>query len=344
MIGNNAQVQLSTSDDFKSEIDDFWYYNTVDNSSLFTINSGNGEMTIPTGNELDNSTTMHYRMRAIDSSDTYGQWKTGYFHLPGHSVTEVGNYGQITIDFDDLGLSEDTIEDTFIDSSSAGRNTNMGTEGNITIGTSYQDEQYGLMIFNLDDIGHYNSSIISANLSFERNTFSGAANVSLHIMDSEDWTELGATWRKYDGTYYWDDGGRVPSMSVGFFEGDQATSSIEVEITSAIQKWIDDNNVAIQSGSSPSKSLDLMMVASTYGIEESSTKFVNLCSTDATDCDTPTLEITYDWGSTGPPTIPTHLSPLDGHAVWNITGHNLSGNTTPTLSWDGSISWNNDIH
>ena len=344
MIGNNAQVQLSTSDDFKSEIDDFWYYNTVDNSSLFTINSGNGEMTIPTGNELDNSTTMHYRMRAIDSSDTYGQWKTGYFHLPGHSVTEVGNYGQITIDFDDLGLSEDTIEDTFIDSSSAGRNTNMGTEGNITIGTSSSDEQYGLMRFNLDDIGlHYNSSIISANLSFERNTFSGAANVSLHIMDSEDWTELGATWRKYDGTYYWDDGGRVPSMSVGFFEGDQATSSIEVEITSAIQKWIDDNNVAIQSGSSPSKSLDLMMVASTYGIEESSTKFVNLCSTDATDCDTPTLEITYDWGSTGPPTIPTHLSPLDGHAVWNITGHNLSGNTTPTLSWDGSISWSGDL-
>ena len=344
MSGISADVQLSTSEDFKSETDDYWYYNTVSNASIFNLNAGNGDMTIPSGHELENSTTMYYRMRAVDSSDTYGSWETGYFHLPGHTVTEVGNYGQITIDFDDLGLIEDTFEDTFIDSSSATRNTNLGGEGNITIGTSSSNEQYGLMRFNLDDVGlHSNSSIVSANLTLDRNSYSGAANVSFHIMDSDDWTEFGSTWRKYDGTYYWEDGGRVPSMSVGNFKGDQSSDNIEVDLTAAIQKWIDDNNALIQSGSTPHDSLDLMLVASTYGIEESSTKFVNICSTDAIDCNTPTLEITYDWGSTGPPVTPTHLSPLDGHAVWNLTGHNLSGNTIPTLSWDGTISWSGDL-
>ena len=85
------------------------------------------------------------------------------------------------------------------------------------------------------------------------------------------------------------------------------------------------------------------MVASTWGIEESSTQSVNLCSTEGSDCNQPYLEITYDWGSNGPPTIPTHISPLDGHAVWNLTVDNLSANTMPTLSWDGSISWTGDM-
>ena len=344
MNGNHAQVQLSTQEDFRSELDDYWYYNTVDNASMFTISSGNGEITIPSGHDLSNATTMYYRMRAIDSSGTYGTWSSGYFHLPGHTTSQVGNYGKITIDFDDLGLTEDTIEDTFIDSSSASRNTNMGGEGNITIGTSSSNEQYGLMRFNMDDIGlHSNSSIVSAELTLDRNSFSGSAYVSFHIMDSEEWTEFGSTWKKYDGTYYWEDGGRVPSMSVGSFDGDQSSDNIVVELTATIQKWIDDNNALIQSGSTPNAALDLMLVASTFGIEESTTKFVNICSTDATDCDTPTLEITYDWDSTGPPVTPTHTSPLDGHAVWNLTGHNLSGNTTPTLSWDGTISWSGDM-
>ena len=297
-------------------------------------------MVVPNGHELSNSTTMFYRMRAIDSAGTIGTWNTGYFHLPGHSVSEVDGYGQFTFGFDDVGLIEKTIEDSFIDSSGAAKNTNMGGEDNITVGSSSSTDQYGLIRLNLDDIGmHHNSSIVSAILTLDRVGFSGTAAVSFHIMDGEDWTETGVTWRKYDGTYYWDDGGRVPSMSVGQFEGDQSSSIVEVNLTAAIQKWIDDNNVA----STKSDSLELMMVASTWGIEESSSQFVNLCSTEASGCDQPTLEITYDWGSNGPPASPTHLSPSDGHAVWNLTGDNLSGNTTPTLFWDAGISWTGDM-
>ena len=341
MSGSNAQLQLSNNIDFKSDSDDAWYYNTEDNSTLFTINAaaGEGSMTVPSGHELSNSTTMYYRMRAIDSAGTIGAWNTGYFHLPGHSVSQVDGYGQFSFGFDDLGLVDKTIEDSFIDSSSAAKNTNMGGEANITVGSSSSTDQYGLLRLNLDDVGmHHNSSIVSATLSLDRVAFSGSPEVSFHIMDGEDWTEAGVTWRKYDGTYYWDDGGRVPSMSVGQFEGDQSSSTIEVNLTVAIQKWIDDNNAG-----TTSDSLELMMVASTWGIEESSSKFVNLCSTEATGCDQPTLEITYDWGSNGPPASPTHLSPTDGHSVWNLTGDNLSGNTTPTLTWDASISWTGDM-
>ena len=65
-------------------------------------------------------------------------------------------------------------------------------------------------------------------------------------------------------------------MSVGAFEGDQSSSTIETDITAALQKWIDDNRDAIQSGNSPEKGMDIMMVASTFGIEESTTQSVNL--------------------------------------------------------------------
>ena len=134
MNGNHAQVQLSNDPEFLSDIDDFWYYNTVDNSSLFTISSGSGEITVPSGHELSNSTTMYYRMRAIDSNDTFGPWSTGFFHLPGHSSSQVGSYGKVTIGHDNLGLLDKTIEDTFIDSNNAAKNVNMGSDGNITVG------------------------------------------------------------------------------------------------------------------------------------------------------------------------------------------------------------------
>ena len=336
--GTNAQVQLSVSEDFISSADDTWVYSSQDNSSLFTLSSSNGMMTIPLGDELSNGTTMHYRMRSIDSTDTIGSWETGYFHLPAHDITEIGTYGKVTIDFDGLGLTEDTIEDTFIDSSVVAKNDNMGNEDNMTVGSASSSNQYGLLRFNLDDVGlHTNSSIISANMVMTRESFSGSADISFHIMDGDEWTENGVTWRKSDGTYYWDDGGRTPSMSIGDYNGSQSSSSMETDLTVAIQHWIDQNNVAIQSGKEPSKSLELMMVASTWGISESTTQWAKFCTTESSTCDQPYLEITYDWDSSGPPAIPSHVSPMDGHAVWNLTGDNLSANATPTLSWNGAM-------
>ena len=344
MTGNHAEVQISDSPDFKSQLDDFWHFNSVVNSSLFTIGSTSGEMTIPAGNELTNSTTMYYRIRATDSTHTIGQWESGFFHLPGHTATQSGNYGIVSIDSDNLGLSDETFIETFVNSSSSQRNSNMGSDGNFTVGTSSSSEQYGLMRINLDDVGlHTNSSIIDATLELERIDFSGDAEVSIHAFYGEEWTENGATWRKYNGVNGWDDGGRIPSMSVGSFDGNQSSSNIEVNLTAIIQKWIDDNNAALASGLETSTKLELMLVASTFGIDSTTTNWVTICSSDALDCNGPSLSITYDWDSNGPPTIPTHTSPSDGAPVWNLTGHNLSGNTTPTLTWDGTISWSGDM-
>ena len=238
--GTDAQVQLSLSPEFKDENDDTWYYNSDDNSSMFTINTNSGSITIPTQDSLNNGTTIHYRIRSVDSTDTIGEWEIGYFHLPYHDVTISDGYGQISIDFDDLSLSENTIEDTFVDSSSAARNTNMGSSENITVGSSSNSDQYGLMRINMDDIGlHSNSSIISANLVMARSAYTGSADVSLHIMNAENWEESSVTWRKYDGVNDWDDGGRLPSMSVGDFTGDQNSATIDVNITAALQYWND---------------------------------------------------------------------------------------------------------
>ena len=342
MTGNHAEVQISISPDFKSNTDNFWYYNSVVNSSLFTFGSTSGEMTIPPGYEFINSTTMYYRMRATDSTHTVGQWESGFFHLPDHTAVQNGNYGTVNIDFENLGLSEYTFIETFVNSSM--KNSNMGGNSNFTVGTSPSSEQYGLMRINLDDIGlHTNSSIIDATLALERIGFTDNAEVSIHAFYGEEWTEYGATWRKYDGVNGWNDGGRVPSMSVGSFDGNQSSSNIDVNLTVIIQKWIDDNNAALALGLETSSHLDLMLIASTFDIDSTTTKWVTICSSDAYDCNGPSMSITYDWDSNGPPTIPNHTSPSDGAPVWNLTGHNLSGNTTPTLTWDGTINWSGDM-
>mgnify|MGYP001353795483 FL=1 len=73
--GIDAQVQLSLSPQFKDGNDDTWYYNSDDNSSMFTINTNSGSITIPTQDSLSNGTTIHYRIRSVDSTDSIGDWR-----------------------------------------------------------------------------------------------------------------------------------------------------------------------------------------------------------------------------------------------------------------------------
>ena len=340
LSGNDVQIQLSLSPEFKSESDDTWFYNTVDNSSMFTISGSSGVMTVPSGDELSNATSMFYRMRTIDSTATFGDWTTGYFHLPGHSITDNGdNTATLSIGFDDLGLDDDTIEDTFVDSSNIAKNSNMGSDGTMTVGASSNSDQLGLIRLHLDDIGlHSNATIVSASMGFTRDSSSGSALVSMHVMENDVWTEDGVTWRKYDGTYYWDDGGRTQSMSVDTFEGDQSSSSIDVNITAAVQQWLD-----LNAQGTTDSTLELMMAASTWGRDVSSTTSVTLETTETGSGNDPVLTITYAYGSGSAPTLPSHTSPLDGHAVWNLSVDNLTGNTTPDLVWDGSLAGSDDM-
>jgi len=326
--GYHAQIQLSYDINFNTGADDTWYYNTMDNSTLFSINGANGSMVLPSANKLSNSTSMYYRMRAIDSTHQIGSWNTGMFHLPGHDVTDNGDStATFSVTVDNLGLYVDSIEDTFVDSSVM--NSNMGSADTFTVGSSSSANQYGLMRIVLDQVGmHSNSTIVSASLGLTRDSNSGSANLSAHLMESGSWTEDGVTWRKSDGIYYWDDGGRESSMSVANATGDQSSSTFDLNITAALQRWL-------SSGASSgfSSSLDLMLVASTLDRDVTSTNSVNFESTEAGNGGGPTLDITYAYGGAAP-VSPSHVSPLDGHAVWNLTGHNLTGNTTPDIVWD----------
>ena len=335
--GDNVQVQLSLSDNFMTGADDTWYYNTIDNSSLFTLSSSSGSMIVPSGDELSNSTSMYYRMRATDSTAQLGSWVEGEFHLPGHDVTDNGdNTASFEITVGNLGLYSDTIEDTFVDSSNAAKNSNMGGDDTFTVGSSSSNDQYGLMRINLDDVGmHSNSTIVNATLSLTRESNSGSANLSIHLMESGLWTEDGSTWRKSDGIYYWDDGGRVPSMSLATATGDQSSSTFNLDITAGLQKWFNSGSTNVAA-----TSLDLMLVASTFGRDVTSTNSVNFESTETGDNGEPVLSVTYAYGGSAP-SDPSHQSPLDGHPVWNLSGHNLSGNTTPDIIWSRNSATSN---
>ena len=37
------------------------------------------------------------------------------------------------------------------------------------------------------------------------------------------------------------------------------------------------------------------------------------------------------------------IAPIDSKAVWNLSGHNISGNETPTMTWNSSNNPNNEL-
>ena len=335
LSGDDVQIQLSLGEEFISDLDAGWYWNTEDNSSLFTTNGTSGSMGMTT-NALTNSSTMYYRMRAIDSTRQIGDWVTGYFHLPGHSVTDNSDgTATFSFTFDDLGLSEETIEDTYVDSSNGqAKNVNHGNDKAINVGaSSTTQQQYMLMRINLDDLGmHSNSTIVDATLSLNRNTSSGSALVSAHVMDTDAWDEDAVTWKKSTSSTWWDDGGRTQSMSVANMMGNQSSSTFDFDLTAALQRYIDQNS-GVPPSSANDDSIDLMFVASTYGRAVSGTSSVVFDSTETLNGTEPVMEITYRYGTGQAPSSPSLSSPVDGIGVWNITGHNLSGNTTPDLVW-----------
>ena len=92
---------------------------------------------------------MNYRMRAIDSSGTIGDWQTGNFHLPNHDISLSNGLATFTVNYSSLQLMENSIEDAYVDSVGGLSNINYGSDGNITVGSHSSSQQYGLMRLNL---------------------------------------------------------------------------------------------------------------------------------------------------------------------------------------------------
>ena len=336
-----AEVQLSMDDGFKSDQDNYnWLYNTDIHTSSFTVSGATGALNIPSTDAFENGTEMHYRMRAMDSTGTLGAWTSGFFFLPAHDIT-ANNDGTASIVVDTNDLSDDFtfIEDTYIDEDN--KNNNFGSDSTFVTQVTTTREAITYFRVNFDYLGlHPNATIVEASLNVTRSTSSGSASLALHEVDTVDlWSENELTWRSPTSGQLWDEGGReyLGYATDSGVMGSQTSDDFAFDMTSMLQQYLDNGM--------PTSSLDFAMTARSQNgaYAASNVDSVTFHSSDAVnEDDKPHLYIKYDWSS--PVTVaPSLTSPWDGETLWNQTGHNFTGNTTPTLTWTSSTSSSYDM-
>ena len=332
LVGSGVEFQLSLDSSFKSNEDLTWHYSTMSNS--FTTTSSSGTFDVPSGSEISNGSVIYYRVRSMDSTDTLSDWTDSYFLLPALSVTDNGDgTATVEIDADDMELSDGFIEDAQVDQRSM--NMKFGSNDKMEVMMSTTKESLIHLRLNLDQIGlHSNVTVQNAELNLTRFSTSGSPEVSIHEVTSEGvWVEDDATWRRSDLSSLWDDGGReFLSVASDTMAGTNSPSDSSFEITDVLQEWVRD-------GATGSK--DFMMIgrSDTGAYASSGLQGINFYSSDNSD-DTkkPKFELTYSWSSNTTIGSPTILGPEQGKAVWDQVGHNLSGNTTPSLTWSSTSS------
>ena len=232
-----------------------------------------------------------------------------------------------------MGLNNGFIEDAQVDERSI--NMNFGSNDKMEVMMSTSEESLVHLRLNLDQLGlHSNATVQNAELNLTRFSTSGSPEVSIHEVTSEGvWVEADITWRNSDSSNQWNDGGRdLLSVASDTMVGTTSSSDSSFEITDALQEWVRD-------GATGSK--DFMMIgrSDTGAYASSGLQGINFYSSDTSD-DTkkPKFELTYSWSSNTTISNPTILGPEQGKAVWDQVGHNLSGNTTPSLTWLGTSS------
>ena len=339
--GIMAEVQLSLDDDFKSEQDNYnWLYNSDVHASSFTFSGTTGSLGIPSSDAFENGTYMHYRMRAMDSTGTLSSWTSGNFFLPSHDVT-LNNDGtaSITVDVDDLSSDFAFIEDAVADEHS--KNTNYGSSATLEAKLSSNKESIPHFRISFDALGmHSNATILDASLDLTRSTSSGTAMLALHEMDNDgSWIEGELTWLRKKTNQWWKSGGRglLSTASDSGVFGSQISDDFSFDLTTVLQQHVDAGNTGAIDFALTTRSQNGAYAANN-GVDS-----VTFHSSDATnDDDKPRLYIKYDW-STPVTVAPSLTSPWDGESLWNQTGHNFTGNTTPTLTWTASTSSSYDM-
>tara|TARA_B110000467_G_scaffold7684_1_gene6746 strand:- start:4829 stop:13990 length:9162 start_codon:yes stop_codon:yes gene_type:complete len=337
LTGQAVEYQFSTEANFKSALDLEWHYSSLWNTFTTTATSGSYQM--PSGEQFDNGSEVHYRYRSMDASGTLGNWTSESFLLPAHDVVDNGdNTATITLDVDSLGLPYDFIEDTFANQLS--RNTKYGTSATMAATLTSTKESVIHFRMDLGLVGlHDNATITDADVVLQRQSSSGSTMLSMHGMDSNIWVEDQVTWNRGSNGNNWDDGGRSYSSTAtatGIY-GDQTASRFQFGFTNSLQSWLE---------SPTSDAADYIILARgengpySTGGTISTTFHTSEASTEALQ---PTVEITYAWGTGATLPVMTQTAPAQGKAVWNQTGHNFSANTTPSLGWDGSVASSYDI-
>ena len=309
------------------------------NSNAFSGTASSGSMTVPTNLEFTNGSDVYYRMRSIDSTNAISDWTDGWFTLPDHNVIlNSDGTATLVIDHDDLGLGNDLILDAQVDERS--RNSKFGTSTTMQAALTTSKEALIHVRLNLDQLGlHSNSTIIDASLNLTRVSASGSPELSIHDMATDGlWLEEEITWNRAQNSLLWIPAGRdFIGTATDTMVGNPSTGDYSFSITDSVQQWVRDGaegeaDYAIvargEFGSYASSGTDSM----TYYSSE-----------DSTDSNKPVLYINYDWSNTPATPSPELIGPLDGLAVWNQSGHNFSGNTTPSMTWNGTLSSSYDM-
>ena len=336
-----AEVQVSLDSSFKSTEDNYnWVYNSDVHTSSFTLTGTTGSLTIPSSDAFVNGTYMHYRMRSMDSTGILGSWDTGSFFLPEHDVIDNGDgTATVAIDVDDLSSELSFIQDAVADENN--KNTNYGSAATLDAELSSNKETIPHFRFAFDALGmHSNATILDASLNLTRSTSSGSATLALHEMDNdESWNEYELTWLRKKTSQWWRDGGRglLNSTTDTGVLGSQISDDFSFDLTSALQQHVDNGNTGAIDFAITTRS-ETGAYSANSGIDS-----VTFHSSDATtESNKPYLYIKYDWGT--PVTVaPSLTSPYHGETLWNQTGHNFTGNTTPALTWSASTSSSYDM-
>ena len=337
LVGQEVEYQFSLEPNFKTELDLEWHYSTLWNS--FSTTAAAGSYQIPSGEEFDNGSEVHYRYRTMDSTGTLSAWSAESFLLPAHDVTDNGdNTASISVDVDDLGLPTDFIEDTYANQLS--RNTKYGSSSTMVATLTSNKESVIHFRMDLGLLGlPANATIIDANVELQRQSASGSTMLSMHEMTSNVWIEDEVTWNRGSNGNNWDEGGREYSSTAvdTNLNGSQTASRFEFSFTDSLQTWLQ---------SPTNDAADYLIVArgENGGYSSTGTISTTFHSSEASiESDRPSVEITYAWGTGTTLPAVSLIAPAQGEAVWNQTGHNFSANTTPSLEWDGTTSASYDI-
>ena len=279
---------------------------------------------------------MHMRIRAVDSNDQWGPWDSTSFMLPTHNVVDNGD-GTATMTF---GPTDTGLESNFLQDATVSETSKTITYGDAsTLEASMTSSKERLIHFraSLNQLGlHDNLTIVNAEMKLTRSPPTPATRYSIHGMEESAFGPRTAS----PGT------GCPPTASLVRWwsvqrhgglrsaDGNQTSSSFTFDLDHAVQNYLDGGDDA-----------PLDMLIAVRGKYESYTngEGIQFHSAEASNpSDTPSFSLTYEWGSGTPPASVNLTAPAEGLAIWNQTGHNLSGNTQPSLNWT-SPSTGDDI-
>jgi hypothetical protein len=324
--GQDVEIQLSNAEDWRSSTDKEWHFSTLWNS--FSTSGATGSYALPSSLELVNGTTMHMRVRSVDSNDQWGAWQETSFLLPTLDVVDNGDgTATMTLTPSDTGLEQDFMQDATVNEVS--KTITYGDEATTEASMTSSKERLIHFRASLNQLGlHDNLTIVNAELELTRSSYSGDPVVSVHGMEESGlWVENEITWNIMGANgYQWYDGGRSNgTATVALVDGNQSSDTFTFDLDHAVQNYLDGGD---------DDPLDLLIAV--RGKYESYTNAEGIIfhSAETTSSGSePSFSITYEWGSGTPPASVSLTAPADGLAIWNQTGHNLSANTQPSLNW-----------